>query len=471
MHPFDSFAQAAAPLAVASFWQGIAVVVALALGLRLVPRITAAQRFAIWTAGFAIAVALPFAPALAARFDSSPSPSLSVATPGAWFQLDPRWTLAITTLWLAVSGFRAVDLLAHTIRLRSLWRSARPVDMPHANAGRRFEVCITSRVDRPSVIGFFAPRILIPDWLFARVTPAELDQIVLHEAEHLGRRDDWTNLAQKLALVAFPLSPALWWMDRRLAREREMACDEGVVRITRAPRAYAACLASLAERGLARRTEALSLAAWQRRPELVERVHSILRSRRALNPIAARTLLGGLVCGLLVVSFELAQCPQLVAFVPAQPAPVLAAIAHTASANTLGDAVYREQTGAARPDRAIPAKAVLPARNSAAQHPAAPTAAFASEPSEQLAALRNTTGAGAGQQWIVFTAWEQVETAEPSPQTTADYDGTADAVFRSAPPAGRIRVTQLILRVLPPNSRASQPTAVPLGNGWFVIQL
>ncbi|MDR3474276.1 MAG: M56 family metallopeptidase, partial [Devosia sp.] len=260
MPVFDSFAQTAAPLAIAALWQGLAVAVLLVLGLRLAPRITAAQRFAVWAAGFAIAAALPFAPALAARFASTPSPSLPAATPSAWLQLDPRWSLAIAALWLATSAFRAADLLVHTVRLRSLWRSARPVDMPHAAAGRRFEVCTTHRVDRPSVIGFFAPRILIPDWLFARLTPAELDQIVLHEAEHLGRRDDWTNLTQKLALVAFPLSPALWWMDRRLAREREMACDEGVIRITRAPRAYAACLASMAERGLARRTQSLSLA-------------------------------------------------------------------------------------------------------------------------------------------------------------------------------------------------------------------
>ncbi len=52
----------------------------------------------------------------------------------------------------------------------------------------------------------------------------------------------------------FPLNPALAWMERRLCREREMACDEGVVRSTQAPRAYAACLASLAERRLERRT-------------------------------------------------------------------------------------------------------------------------------------------------------------------------------------------------------------------------
>ena len=462
----DSLAQTAAPVAVAALWQGLAVAVVLALGLRLVPRITAAQRFAVWATGFAAAAALPFAPMLTAHFAAAHPADLPAATPGAFLQLDPRWSLAIAALWLAASLWRVADLLVHTVRLRSLWHAARPVDVPHTAAGRRFEVCVTDRVDRPSVIGFFAPRILIPDWLLARLTHVELDQIVLHEAEHLSRRDDWTNLAQKLALVAFPLSPALWWMDRRLAREREMACDEGVVRITRAPRAYAACLASLAERGLAHRTEALSLAAWQRRPELVERVHCILRSRRALNPIAARMLFGGLVCGLLVVSFELAQCPQLVAFVPAQPATALAAVQHQPAANTLDDAVYGERPRTAQ----RPAKAVIPAHISTAPHTAARTADVpASEPADQLAQLRHP--ATEAQQWIVFTAWEQVETVQPSSQVTADYDGTADAVIHPATPAGRIRVTQLILRVLPPNSRASQPTAVPLGNGWFAIQL
>ena len=119
-----------------------------------------------------------------------------------------------------------------------MWRSA-PV-----------EICTTTTLQRPSVIGFLKPRILIPDWLFARLTAGELEQIVLHEAEHLRRRDDWTNLLQKLCLVLFPLNPALVWIERRLCREREMACDEGVIKITHAPRAYASCLARLAERGL-----------------------------------------------------------------------------------------------------------------------------------------------------------------------------------------------------------------------------
>lgn len=222
-------------------------------------------------------------------------------------QLDVRWVLAIAALWAGASTVRAANLALHSFRLRRLWKAARPVQVTAALVdalkdvrGGRVEICTTQSLDRPSVIGFLAPRILIPAWLMARLTQGELEQIVLHEAEHLRRRDDWTNLAQKLALMVFPLNPALVWMEHRLCREREMACDEGVVRITNAPRAYAACLASLAERGLERRqAEALSLGAWQRRPELVHRVHGILRRKRRLSKGAAVALLGTVGCALI----------------------------------------------------------------------------------------------------------------------------------------------------------------------------
>ena len=261
-------------------------------------------------------------------------PGAPAATP--WFRIDDRWALAIAALWLVASLVRAASLAVHSLHLRQLWNSATPVEvdahlcalLTAASPTRRdhsrkvAELCTTRKLDRPCVIGFFAPRILIPEWLFARLTPGELEQVVLHEAEHLRRRDDWTNLFQKLALVLFPLNPALVWIESRLCREREMACDEGVVRRTQAPRAYAECLTSLAERQIEvrlerRRAHALSLGAFERRPELVRRVYSILARKQALHPVAARALVGVAGCGLLIASVELARCPQMVAFVPA----------------------------------------------------------------------------------------------------------------------------------------------------------
>ncbi len=454
MQPFADFAAAAAPIAVRALWQGLAVAALLALAVRLAPRLSAAQRFAVWAAGFAAAAALPFLPEFTARFAAPAPVSASfTAAPHALVELDPRWSLAIAALWLAVSAMRLAALAIHTVRLGSLWRSARPVELPQRAAGRRYQVCVSDAIDRPSVIGFFSPRVLIPAWLFPQLTRPELEQVVLHETQHLRRRDDWTNLAQKLALALFPLSPALHFIDRRLAREREMACDEAVVRITRAPRAYAACLASMAERNLTRRTAALSLGAFERRPELVERVHTILRGAQTLPPAAAAALLGTLACTLGAVSFGLAQCPQLVAFVAPTPAPQLAAASQLKALPALlakPSAAQPKHTRAASQPR--PAAAVAPA----------------TQP-EQLASLRAAAHPAATArnegQLVVFTAFEQVS---PAPaQWAANADGS-DAVV--AQPAPRIRVTRLVLRMTPATS-SGQLAAVPFGDGWLVLQL
>ena len=367
------------------------------------------------------------------------------------------------------------------------------------------------------MIGFFAPRILIPDWLFSKLTPAELEQVVLHEAEHLSRRDDWTNLLQKIALVLFPLNPALVWIERRLCREREMACDEGVVRRTEAPRDYAACLASLAERGMERRMElkierrahALSLGAFDRRPELVRRVSSLLARRPALHPMAARALVGVAACGLLAASVELARCPQMVEFVSA---------AHAAT----------QQTRLARSDssfRKVDTKAVLPSEHDvAASTPAASRRAVTSstepadKPQRELASTnanaphevflraempdadagtagQNAISAFVGEpQYFVLTTWEEVRTSHCASQVDfrLRYGCKCAAAICARPhiqPTAasqrtvitRITVTRLIFAVYPvgpaPGTKpahaedSGRPPAPLPESGWLVFQL
>lgn len=570
------FADVAGPLVISALWQGAALALGLALCLRLTPRIAAADRFRAWAAGFAALVALPFLPYLLSLFHAflnpdaaAPGASLpgsAVAAPHAWFDLDPRWSLVIAAIWILASLARVVDLGVHTLRLRRIWKRAVPVSENPSGAkaqvdfsagdartevqayqsciatktsfaagSKRVEVCSTRDLDRPSVIGFFAPRILIPEWLLERLTAAELKQVVLHEAEHLRRRDDWINLLQKLCLVVFPLNPALAWIERRLCREREMACDEGVVRTTQAPRAYAACLASLAERGLEHRAEALSLGAWQRRSELVARVHRILRPVPGLHPAAARALIGMVSCGLIFGSVELARCPRLVEFA-ARPAASLAdmhagtmvdgqpmggfrainAVAQVHTRAELAEARMAQRrivvtrgrarwsptlaTGKTREDGA---RSVL-AKTDFSNRPAAGAeVALRGAASADLSAHVSASAVVQPPQWIVYTAWEQVES------TIADQ-GAGQAVDQTSgtPRVERqYTVTQLVLRVYPaaaiqtrmakadattagaPRSGAMKtapakartgsntvpivplPAAIPIRDGWLVIQL
>ena len=555
-----SFAHTAAPAVVSALWQGAAIALILGLGLRLASHahihIGAAHRFAVWASAFAIVAGLPFLPSLedGARSGAAPHALLgaSSSVPDLrlpHFQLDDRWALALAVLWLTASLVRAAILVVHALRLRHTWRAASPVAADGAlreflaaasPARRSVELCTTRHLDRPAVIGFFAPRILIPDWLYARLTPAELEQVILHETEHLRRGDDWTNLLQKLALVLFPLNPALAWIERILCREREMACDEGVVRRTQEPHAYASCLASLAEHSLDRRHfHALSLGAFERRSELVRRVLSILARRKSLHPAAARAWVVVAACGLLAASVELARSPQMVAFVPdAQTAALAMNAARTdlPPADVEGDRVMTQTTAANRVPgfRAVEARAILPDRQVSAQaasaslhRPAKP----ANESDPQIASLKMGSGharaaasreallkaemANSGSadevaqtasdgeaQVIVFTAWEEVETAPRHGRQFADYDAAGSAQPQSAVSqnqtsnrtqertAEQITVTRLVWLVGPrpagssihhsaPGTKTARPTGFAASllpapmpeSGWLVFQL
>src|SRR5882757_6048794 len=310
---------------VSGLWQGMVLAAGVWVCLRLVPRTTAAVRFAIWTAGFGVLAVLPLLHAYTLRTGSG------MPGRGAVVHVDVRWSFAIAALWLMVSLVRAVKLAMSAVRLHGIWKRAVPVEGCDAvllAAGiRGVELCTSKDVDRPSVIGFFSPRILIPEELFARLTTAEFGQIVLHEVGHLRRADDWINLLQKLSLVLVPLNPVLMWIERRLCLERELACDDDVLRLTKAPKAYATCLTNLAEHRLERRlgwrAATLSLGAWEKESELARRVHSILLGGKRMSTAQARAVMGVLVLGLLGGSAELARCPQLVSFSRAAlPMPV-----------------------------------------------------------------------------------------------------------------------------------------------------
>ena len=267
--------QAATGSLIAAVWQGILLAVAAGSGSPAVPKTPAAVRFAVWFGVFLVVTGLP----VIALWPHARA-GVQASGHGAWLTLDIRWSLVIAAVWAVASLVRAGTLVVAAFRVRALWRRATPVEVdaeePLKGRGEA-ELCVSDEVDRPTVIGFFAPKILIPGWLLEKLTPAELEQIVLHEAGHLGRADDWMNLLQKIALVIFPLNPALAWVERRLCFERELACDERVLRETGAPKAYAACLATLAEYRLGRRGVALALGALGRESELARRVGRILR--------------------------------------------------------------------------------------------------------------------------------------------------------------------------------------------------
>jgi hypothetical protein len=260
---------------------------------------------------------------------------------------------------------RGTRLLMHAIYLRRVWNRAKPTSSEPAihallqSGSRAAELCTSEDVDSPSVIGFFSPRLLIPAGLFAKLAPSELQHIVLHEYAHLRRYDDWINLLQQIGLVLFPLNPALFWLNRRLGLERELACDASVVASTEAPFDYARCLTRLAEHHLYRRSVALSLSAWGRQSELTRRVHNLLRPPGKVSRLQARVSVAMICAGLIAGAVEMARLPHVFSFSDPTTTSIAAATAVTSPANPRAlPVVYRP---AAQIPRVTLLKAVLPA--------------------------------------------------------------------------------------------------------------
>lgn len=420
---------------VAGLWQGVVLIAAVALALRLCSRVGPQLRFAVWAMTFIVLLATPL---LNLQTHSSPSGPLM-----AGIQLSATWEYAIAILWVILMTGRVVQLAVHMSRVRSTWKRATPIAVD-ANiekllqrSGRSVELCTSADIDSPSVIGFWSPRLLIPEWLLPKLTLDDMRQIVLHELEHLRRRDDWLNLMQKVGLVLFPLNPGLLWVDRKLAVERELACDAGVVASTTQPLEYARCLARLAEHRSQYRKLALSLAAWGRQSELGRRVLSLVQPANTWSPRPARFATVLLLLVLAGGSAEMARVPHFVTFADSPGMPAPRASATFAYSQPAVPVVYRETSQ----PRATLLKAVMP--------PARGSESLAARKLRQQP-LRKARGVKLRQQpRMVLTA------AGTSSRTTGN------------PERGRVVHTVYVL----PDEFSPSYAAVPFANGWLIVQL
>ena len=407
--PVQLFAQLASVALISSIWQGCILAAIIWLCLKLAPRTSAGVRFAIWSVVFVATALLPLLSAFPHHGDDA---DLAAAAHSASYaiQLDSRWALGIAAFWAIFTLTRLAVLAGTAFKTGGLWRRSTPIALTPALAAilsqpalRRATLCASDEIDQPCVIGFLAPRILVPGWLLESASASELEQIVLHESAHLRRFDDWTNLAQKLLVALFPLNPALLWIERRLCAEREIACDERVVRTTNSPREYATCLTNLAGQRLARRTlslsGALSLGAWERRSQLAGRIESILLGKAKLGPLQTRALALVLVAVTMGGAIKLGGSPQLVSFASAQPfQPIAQTERESNSGPHYQNVVFHPQS---------PARTVEdPLLRKGAQSPAEAAKPPKPHPAMMHSVHRTQPPANGVESIVIFTRWQ-----------------------------------------------------------------
>jgi len=265
--------------------EGLLIALFAGVMLRILPRQNSGTRFAVWFVALLAVASLPLiGPGTGGHSLLVSGERPLVSLPGPWgLILFLAWIVAVCVAMLRVATglwrlheLRTSCIAIDTADLRAATRKA----IADFSSSKSVTLATSERVSVPAVIGFFDPMIVLPVWALQELSPDQVNVILLHEFAHVRRWDSWTNLLQKMVRAVFLFHPAVWWIDRRLSLEREMACDDRVLAETANPRGYAKCLIALLEKSVARRGWVMAQAVVHRAREASLRLAQILDAGR-----------------------------------------------------------------------------------------------------------------------------------------------------------------------------------------------
>lgn len=320
-------AQYSALRIIESLAEGAVIFAFAATLLRIVRHQNAGTRFAVW---FSALVAIAVSPVIGGIWSSEISHS------GTWLRqpaimVPDSWAVYLFAGWGVIAGWLLLGVARAIWRLRALRKSCTPVDPSSLDSALRetlrltpsdrpVSLCTSEQVRVPTAIGLAKPMIVVPRWVIEELSVGELKQIFLHEMAHLRRRDDWTNLLQQVVKAVFFFHPAVWWIEKNVALEREIACDDAVLAETESPRAYAECLAHLAERSFIQRSIALAQAALGRIRQTSARVAQILDGSRPKGTRTWKPAVSMVAGFAIVFSIAASRFQRVIAFQDDSPA-------------------------------------------------------------------------------------------------------------------------------------------------------
>ncbi|HTU50368.1 MAG TPA: M56 family metallopeptidase [Acidobacteriaceae bacterium] len=225
------------------------------------------RKFLVWFAFLSIAggywlwLLLSFIP--------HPGPSLAfpihataATEPVAIWQMPASWAYPLSivervlaSLYLVALGYFLLVRIKKQVRLRWVLRFAYkapdPIETMFRSIATKFgaekvKLLVLSGIYSPATFGLIHPVVLLPP-ICLEQDESELADIFRHELQHVARRDFFFNNVASLCRSLLFFHPAVWFAQRKMELESELACDLAVVRNSPERRAtYAECLVRFA---------------------------------------------------------------------------------------------------------------------------------------------------------------------------------------------------------------------------------
>lgn len=194
-------------------------------------------------------------------------------------------TTLAALLWAAGAVVFSLSFAAGVWQLRHIRRTALPwLDQratiaslaERAGVTRPVDLLLHEEIDVPMTCGFRHPAVILPADA-AAWEPDALRRALVHELEHVRRRDWWLHVAARAVCGLYWFNPLAWSAYRQMTLEAERACDDAVV-VNEEGTQYAEQLVALARRLSSRAARpALAMA---NRSDLSRRVTAVLNDRQ-----------------------------------------------------------------------------------------------------------------------------------------------------------------------------------------------
>jgi TonB family protein len=221
--------------------------------------------------------------------------------------------------WLSGVLFFGCIIGVRVIQVRRSAGSCHPVDRPGlidlvrrlaVEVGLKREIKLLQaelpgRLPIPAVHGVLRPVIVLPSSMAVAWDLGALEPVLLHELVHVKRRDCLINTAQIVLQVVYFFHPLVWLANSAIRRERELACDDEVVRRSGGiSTSYVRSMMQVAETVAHQpRRQLLGMAMAENASNLGRRIRRMMHSRYRVSEKNALTYLSMvLVAGLLCVA-------------------------------------------------------------------------------------------------------------------------------------------------------------------------
>ncbi len=203
----------------------------------------------------------------------------------------PAVAVPAVVVWLTIAVWRLLCIARALRGVRMLKSRAKPLDVVLPLLSRDVRLLSADAVTTPIALGYLHPAIVMPQALLESMSSEDIACLLRHELAHIGRRDDWVQLIERVVAALLWFNPLLAFVCTRLSLERELACDREAVATTGSSRRYAELLWQLAQQPAAR-TPVLSVGIVR------SGSHTAVRLRQLLDDDARAASWNGLVTGI-----------------------------------------------------------------------------------------------------------------------------------------------------------------------------